>query len=209
MIIEREGDIQRMNSEIHKSKCETCGRLVRSFDMVHLSQHKKTTLLCSKCYNEFVAKYMELDFQHVDFDPITMGDIDGVPHTFEFRTHMFGANVSIEAFEIKDSQISGYEFAVAGDAEGDMLLLFGKLFDKMRSELGRRHIEKAEYTRYQITDDDTVRAQIAEEDGEDGQLPCLVIDGKELSWSEFGRMLMTYNGFNMKLEIFDRFEDMG
>lgn len=198
-----------MSAEIHRSKCETCGKLARGFDMIHLSRDGGTTLLCSKCYNEFVSQYMGLDFQHVDFDSVTMQDIDGVSHTFEYQTRLFGANIFIEALEIQDGQPRGYEFATAGDAEGDMLTLFQKLFEKMRTELGRRHIERAELTRYQITDDDVVRGQITEDDSEYERFPCLVIDGKELSWREFGEMLMTYNGFNFKLEISDRFDEMG
>ena len=197
-----------MNGGIHKSKCDTCGRLVRSFDMIHVSEEKKTTVCCSKCYNEYVAEYMELDFQHVDFDPITMQDIDGISHTFEFRSHVFGVNVSIEAFEIQNGQLRGYEFAIAGDAEDDMLQLFRKLFEKMRLELGRRHIERGELTRYQITDDDIVRGKITCGENEDERIPCIVIDGKELSWKELGKMLMTYEGFNLKLEISDRFDEI-
>jgi hypothetical protein len=34
-----------------------------------------------------------------------------------------------------------------------------------------------------------------------------VIDGKELSWHEFGRMLMTYEGLHYKLEIFEGSEE--
>jgi hypothetical protein len=34
-----------------------------------------------------------------------------------------------------------------------------------------------------------------------------VIDGKELSWEEFGRMLMTYEGFQFKLAILDRSDE--
>jgi hypothetical protein len=36
----------------------------------------------------------------------------------------------------------------------------------------------------------------------------IVIDGKEIRWDEFGRMLRTFEGFNFKLEIFDRSEEM-
>ena len=72
-----------------------------------------------------------------------------------------GGNVSIEAFEIQNGQLRGYGFAIAGDAEDDMLQLFRKLFEKMRLELGRRHIERGELTRYQITDDDIVRGQLS------------------------------------------------
>lgn len=62
-------------------------------------------------------------------------------------------------------------------------------------------------TQYQITRDDVVRGYISWDDDTNGQLPLLVIDGKELSWHEFGRMLMTFEGFNFKLEIFDETEE--
>jgi hypothetical protein len=200
------GDIN-MTEDIH-SRCESCGRLVKSFDTVQLSsEDRRATLLCSKCYNEFAAKRMGLDFQHVDFDPVTLRDADGISHEFEFRTHVFGEKASIEAVEIRNGQPEGYQFTVHGDAEGDMLHLFGKLFEKMRRALERRHIEKGDLTRYQITKESIVRGQITWDDNEDGRIPCLVVDGKELSWEEFGRMLMTYEGFNFKLEIFERFDE--
>lgn len=44
-------------------------------------------------------------------------------------------------------------------------------------------------------------------DDNGGEVPCLVIDGKELSWHEFGRMLMAYEGFHFKLEIFEGDEE--
>ncbi|MEW6668586.1 MAG: hypothetical protein AB1512_25520 [Thermodesulfobacteriota bacterium] len=192
-----------MTEDIH-SRCESCGRLVRSFDTIRLSSEDgKATLLCSKCYNEFAAKNAGLDFQHVDFEPITLHDIDGIPHKFEFRTHVFGGNVSIEALEIRNGQPKGYELTVHGDAEDDMLHLFGKLFEKMRRALERKHIEKGNLTRYQITNAGIVRGHITWDDDQGGRVPCLVVDGKELSWEEFGRMLMTYEGFNLKLEVFE------
>jgi len=39
-------------------------------------------------------------------------------------------------------------------------------------------------------------------------VPCrCVIDGREVSWDEFGRMLMTFEGFKFKLEIFETDDD--
>ena len=32
--------------------------------------------------------------------------------------------------------------------------------------------------------------------------PCC--DGQEISWEDFGRMLMSFEGWQFKLEIFDR-----
>lgn len=36
----------------------------------------------------------------------------------------------------------------------------------------------------------------------------VVIDGKEISWADFGEALMIYEGFNFKMQIFDRSEEM-
>jgi hypothetical protein len=36
----------------------------------------------------------------------------------------------------------------------------------------------------------------------------VIIDGKEISWEDFGQTLMTYEGFNFKFQIFDRSDEM-
>ena len=38
-------------------------------------------------------------------------------------------------------------------------------------------------------------------------MPLVVIDGREISWEQFGRMLMTFEGWQFKLQIFDRSEE--
>ena len=38
--------------------------------------------------------------------------------------------------------------------------------------------------------------------------PLLVIDGQEVSWEQFGRMLMRFEGWQFRLEIRDRSEDV-
>ncbi len=90
--------------------------------------------------------------------------------------------------------------------------LFGKLFERMRRGLNRNHLEWDGTTnRWQISNDDVVRARISSDlecDEDYGHPPLIVIDGKEIRWDEFGRMLMTCEGFNFKLEIFDRSEEM-
>ena len=90
--------------------------------------------------------------------------------------------------------------------------LFGKLFERMRRGLNRNHLEWDGNTNsWQISKDDVVRARISadlESDEDYGHHPLIVIDGKEIRWDEFGRMLMTYEGFHFKLEIFDRSEEI-
>jgi len=46
-------------------------------------------------------------------------------------------------------------------------------------QLERSHIEPDELTRYNITDENIVCVRIAWDDNTGGEVPCLVIDGKE------------------------------
>jgi hypothetical protein len=55
----------------------------------------------------------------------------------------------------------------------------------------------------QIADGGVVRDRIKWDDIDDGQLPLLVIDGREIDWNEFGRMLMSHEGAQFKLTIAD------
>ncbi len=190
--------------------CNSCKREVRSFDGVNLTEESGSRFLCSKCYNEAIAKECNLDFTHISFEPVSFLGNNQESHTFNFRTHLFGDNVSIEAFEIRDNVPHGYVFAVDGETEesiSNLFNLFAKLVDRIKRSIEINHIKKGEFARYQITDKGIVRGQISWDEETNGELPLLVIDGKELSWNEFGRMLMTHEGFHFRLDIFDRFEE--
>jgi hypothetical protein len=196
-----------MDKKVKKEKCEICGHLVPGYNTVYLSSQGKSTLVCLKCYNQKISDSTGFDFEHIEFQPIFIPDVDGLEHKFHFITRHLGNRTSIEAFEIKDGHPGGYEFSIIGDIEEELFELFGKLFERMRKALNRKHIYWDEATRnWQITAGDLVRGKIdCDLDSPDYErLPLIIIDGKEISWSEFGRMLMTYEGFNFKLEIFDR-----
>jgi len=196
-----------MNIDSRQKHCDSCRTIVPTYDGVYLSSEHTTRFLCSKCYNESISESIGLNFSHLSFHPITVADTNDENHTFHFQTRLFGDNVLIQALEIKDGEPRGYEFSIHGDAEEDLFGLFAKLVERIRRALARRHIETTDLTRYRITDENIVRGHITWDDDAGGEIPCLVIDGKELSWHEFGRMLMTYEGFHFKLEIFGRSEE--
>jgi hypothetical protein len=53
-----------------------------------------------------------------------------------------------------------------------------------------------------------VRERIESDATEDGRVPLLVIDGREVSWEDFGQMLMTFEGWQFRLEIGDRSDEL-
>jgi len=192
-----------MNSNSTQKPCDTCGTAVSTYDGVYFFKGDTRRFLCTRCYNESISETIGLDFEHLSFHPIILVDKDGENHTFHFQTRLLGDKVYIQSLEIRNNVPKGYEFSIYGDAEDDLFGLFTKLVERMRRELKRKHIEPGNLTRYIISDEDIVRGHITWDDETDGEVPCIVIDGKELSWHEFGRMLMAYEGFHFKLEIFE------
>jgi hypothetical protein len=69
-----------------------------------------------------------------------------------------------------------------------------------------KHLVESEHG-LQIADQ-TVRARIKWDETQDGRIPLFVIDGREVSWEEFGRMLMTFEGWQFRMEIGDRSEEI-
>lgn len=200
-----------MDNKVKTEQCEICGSHVPDYGTVYLSSSEKRTLVCLKCYNQKISDFTGFDFDHVEFEPILIKDSDDLDHEFHFTARHLGDRIAIEAFEIKDGHRGGYEFSVIDDIGVEPFELVGRLIGRIHRALNRKHIYWNETTgNWQVTDDDIVRGKIdSDRDGPDCERrPLLVIDGKEISWGEFGRMLITYEGFSFKLEIFDSSDEI-
>ncbi len=86
------------------------------------------------------------------------------------------------------------------------MALFAELHGRLRRALGRRHLERGELGR-RITKAGVVRGHLTWDEKTDGRLPLVVVDGEDVTWKELGRMLMSYEGFQIRLEVFDRTEE--
>jgi hypothetical protein len=87
------------------------------------------------------------------------------------------------------------------------MALLGKLIEKMRRALSIKHIEDGELG-LQIADHQIVRGLVEWDDASDGRVPLLLIDGRKITWEEFGRMLMSFEGWQFKLEMRDISEEL-
>jgi hypothetical protein len=194
---------------MRRIKCEGCGRQVPSFAVVEYgSIEAGYKRLCRRCFNSEAATAAGLtDFEHVEFDPIRLKDTDGKFHEFHFTTFLFGTGVALDAFELRKGVPAGYRFQVIAGPEEDPLAMLGRLIAKIQRALAVKHLEDSEYG-LQIGQAGVVRGFIDWDDAQDGRLPLLVIDGREISWDDFGRCLMTFEGFQFKLEIRDKSEEL-
>ena len=197
---------QHTPSPVH---CHTCHQVIAVADGVtYGSIETGTRELCSRCFNEEVAKKGGLDFQHVQFEPQEMADAGGAMHRFHFRVHLLGDRVAINVFELDQSgDPGGYEFQVLGDPEGDLFALMGTLVSRMRRTLAQNHLTYEKQFGWGIADC-LARGRIAWDADRDGRVPMVVIDGRSFTWEQFGRMLTTFEGWQFRLEIHDRSEEI-
>jgi len=188
--------------------CEGCGETIPGYDIVHYGSidhgYRK---LCSQCYNAAVAERSGVeDFENIRLEPIVMTDCKGKEHLFHFQTRLLGDIVALEAFEVREGNPGGYQFELIGDPEDDLFALLGRLVQKVRKALSIKHIEDGDHGLQII--DQTVRGRIESSCSDYDSEPVIVIDGREISWGEFGRMLMGFEGWQIKLEIVDRSDEV-
>ena len=133
-------------------------------------------------------------------------DCDGQAHLFHFRTRLFGPGVALDAFEVRDGTPAGYQFQVIGEPEDDPLKLLARLIERIRRALSIKHV-KVGNLGLQIADQ-VVRGRIEWDESQDGRVPLVTVDGREITWDEFGRMLMSFEGWQFKLEIRDKSDEL-
>lgn len=197
-----------MSSDIAPLQCHTCRQAIAVYDGIHYGSIETGRRdLCSRCFNEEVARSGELDFQHIEFQAVEMRDAGGELHEFHFRLHLLGDRVSLDAVELREGKPGGYEFQVIDEAEADLFALMGPLMERMRRALALQHL-KHEKPFGWVIENMLVRGRISWDEEEDGRMPLLVIDGREVTWEQFGRILTGFEGWQFKLEIRDRSEEI-
>ncbi len=202
------GDSSQLTGS-RETRCDSCTRITPSYDIVNSgSIQSGYRRLCSQCFNQEVAEAARLTrFESAKFESVGLVDSVGEVHEFHFRTHLFGTGVALKAFELRDGHQAGYQFQIIGDPKEDLLILFGRLIEKMRRALSMKHLTKGEHE-LRIAEQGVVRGRIEWDDASDGRVPILVIDGREIGWDEFGRMLMSFEGWQFKLNIADKSEEV-
>jgi hypothetical protein len=113
---------------------------------------------------------------------------------------------ALDAVEVKAGVPKGYQCQILGEPEDEPLSLLARLVERMRRSLSVKHLVPSELGT-QIADQ-TVCGRIEWDESEDGRVPLLVIDGQEVSWDEFRRMLMSFEGWQFRVAIRDRSEEV-
>ena len=189
--------------------CDACRKPTVAHDVVNYgSMEHGYRQLCGRCFNEAAASRLGLQgFEHVSFEPVSMVDARGAKHEFQFRTRLFGPGMAIDALELRDGCPAGYRFQVIGEPQDDALALLGRLIGKMRRALALSHLDDSEHGPH-VNDRLILRGTVDSDPDEEHRVPMVVIDGREISWDELGRMVATLEGWQFKLEFRDLSEEI-
>lgn len=193
---------------MNQDRCEQCAQPTAPYDAIHYgSVAGGYRLLCTQCFNAEVARLNRVtDFENVRLEPIRMMDCASNAHQFHFQMRLLGTMLVLDAFEIQDRFRAGYEFRIIGKPEDDVLTLLGRLIEKMRRALAVRDLA-INGSQFQIRDQ-TVRGLISSDPAGSGDIPVVVVDGREIGWGDFGRMLAAFEGWQFRLEIRDLADDV-
>lgn len=165
---------RRMDSaksgENQEISCASCDQSTPSYKLVSYgSIEHGYKQICLNCLKKEMAEAMGLEvFEHPKFEPVGLPDCTGEVQEFHFRTNLSGPGVTIDAFQLRDGDPSGYQFQIIGNPENDLLVLFGELIQKIRRGLSTKHIVDGPHS-LQIADHGVVRRKIECDVDHDGR----------------------------------------
>jgi hypothetical protein len=85
--------------------------------------------------------------------------------------------------------------------------LLGRLIGKMRRALALTHLDDTDHGP-QVNDRLVLRGTVDGDPDADHRVPQVVVDGREISWDELGRMVAAFEGWQFKLEFRDLSEEI-
>ena len=80
-------------------------------------------------------------------------------------------------------------------------------FRTRRRALALTHLDDSDHGPY-VNDRLILRGTVDSNPNEEHRVPMVVIDGREISWDDFGRVVSAFEGWQFKLEFRDLSEEV-
>lgn len=183
-----------------------CDRCEKKDAYIHWNSKVKSERLCLNCYNLMMTDMLGVEAISYP-EGVTIQDGQGKPHQFWLRKRLDPIGVIMEA---EEREGGGYQFTVHGELDVDQGQLFLDLIAKAERGMAEIYIKKGEFPNgqhYHSLMNNRLVGRI-DSDLSDDQMPLVSVNGQSYTWDEVGKMLMSYEGFQVKLEMFDRFEEI-
>ena len=165
--------------------------------------------LCDRCYDVRIAASTGWPRLPGPPGPETIAGPDGRLHRIVYRLWRSPGGVAVEAEE-DGEPFDGFYAEVVGPHEADPAPLVERTRAAIRRRIGRRDLERAPGRAHWIISDDDLLGRLVWNGNDDpfggGEPYDVVVDGRRLSWEEFGRALEPFEGWEFRLSF--RHEDV-
>lgn len=184
--------------------CDRCGK--NQNGMIVITAPSGEINLCRDCHNDELAEAMGVENFKNFIKTYQLEDADGELHVFEIQKEIFPMGIKWVANEIKNS---GYQFGFYAKLEDNPVECLQKLYRKINMGLSKKYVKKEQIEGQRIysLSEDMLEGRIEWDDEYNGEIPKIVIDGKTYSWHQVGKMLMSYEGWNVVMKISEMGED--
>ena len=180
--------------------CEICGKPARACVTDHDGGVHE---YCMDCQNDQIA--LQMGIEHFK-DYIRTYVFKG--HTFNIQQMIYPGGIEWQAQEEKSDE-AGYYFALCTGFHSDPHASLQELYKKINRGVVNKFLSKGElHYKYQLKHNKGI-GRIEYDQNNDNYTPLVIIDGKKLTWIEFGHIVSTYEGFNLKFSIIEPGEDDG
>lgn len=126
---------------------------------------------------------------------------DGRSHRMRIRLSRVPSGMLAEAEEVGAGPEQGYRFALASGPDVDPDELVAALREQVRAGISRLYLrESTAGAGWELRDDEVAGRLVP---AGDGAPHSVVVDGRELSWAEFGQLLDEFEGRSFRLWLDD------
>ncbi len=157
--------------------------------------------LCDGCFDERISA--ATGWPRLPAPPapvVVVAGADRRQHRLRFRLWRTPGGISAEAIEESPDGDGdeGFHLRVFGEHDADPAVLLAELDERVRAEVGRRYLERDE-DRWQVAG-----SEVAGRVGwGSGGPPDVVVDGRRLSWEEFGQAVASFEGWWFRITFGD------
>ena len=179
-------------------KCNKCKTQEAVFHMENTGTH------CFECHNKVMEALLGVDLMKNFPNKIAVLDVEDVLHQFEI------SNMLLPGFSIwRAVEVEGdYQFEVLIKPNDNQMEAIEQLHHKILNVLSYKTLKRLSNTncftnainisnvQYSLNNVGTCRLEYSEEEP-----VSLIIDGQQISFSEFGHALSSFEGFTMDFQI--------
>ncbi len=156
---------------------------------------------CDSCADELIAAATGWPRLEGPPPPDAFRGPDGIEHRMVYRVLRTPGGIEVLAEEDGWAVEDGYRLALLGPHDADVGSMFDQLRRRLRDAISRQYLERSGHRGGWIMRGTEVEGRLVWRD--DGRGYDVVVDGRRLSWEEFGAVLEPFEGWTFRLSIRD------